>query len=210
MPLGSATLISGIALRNSVTIPHRPSSSNSRSGAPLPCEALGQSGLRNSIRLGSFPKTTAFACEKVDKFAVFSKLIGRLATSVAHAAPWLHLRSQRSLGATKPFGWRDILHHSKSGHIRMDTSKPKPPGHSEQTSEAAPNVDVQTSASVNSRFPFQFPEVGDEVIFTRSPSHERETGYVMSREYGTRCIEIVDVNAKPLRLRPGQYRSAAR
>ena len=74
MPLGSATLISGIALRNSVAISHRPSSINSRSGAPLPCEALGQSGLRNSIRLGSFPKATAFTFEKVDKFAVFSKL----------------------------------------------------------------------------------------------------------------------------------------
>jgi hypothetical protein len=210
MPLESATLISGIALRNSVAIPHRPSSSNSRSGAPLPCEALGQSGLRNLLRLGSFSKTTPLACEKVDKFADISKLIGRLATSVALAAHWLPLRSHRSLGAIKPFGWRDILHHSKRGHIRMDTSKPKSSACSEQTVESAPNVDVQTSASVNSRFPFHFPEVGDEVIFTRSPSHERETGYVMSREYGTRCIEIIDVNAKPLRLRPGQYRSAAR
>ena len=210
MPLGSATLISGNALRNSVAISHRPSSSNSRSGAPLPCEALGQSGLRNSIRIGSFPKGTAFTCEKVDKFAVFSKLIGRLATSVALAAPWLPLRSHRSLGATKPFGWRDILHHPTSGHIPMDTSKPKTSDRSEQTVATAPNVDVLTSASVNSRFPFHFPEVGDEVVFTRSPSHERETGYVMSREYGTRCIEVVDVNAKPLRLRPGQYRSAAR
>ena len=209
MPLGSATLISGNALRNSVAISHRPSSSNSRSGAPLPCEALGQSGLRNSIRIGSFPKGTAFTCEKVDKFAVFSKLIGRLATSVALAAPWLPLRSHRSLGATKPFGWRDILHHPTSGHIPMDTSKPKTADRSEQTVATAPNVDVLTSASVNSRFPFHFPEVGDEVVFTRSPSHERETGYVMSREYGTRCIEVVDVNAKPLRLRPGQYRSAA-
>ena len=210
MPLGSATLISGIALSNSAAIPDLPLSSNSRSGANIPYEALGQSGLRNSIRLGSFFKAAAFASEKFDKFAVFPKLIGRLATSVAHAAPWLHLRSQRSLGATKPFGWRDILYHLKRGHISMDTSKPKPSARSEQTVEAAPNVDMQTSASVNSRFPFHFPEVGDEVIFTRSPSHERETGYVMSREYGTRCIEIVDVNAKPLRLRPGQYRSAAR
>jgi len=210
MPLGSATLISGNALRNSVAISHRPSSSNSRSGAPLPCEALGQSGLRNSIRLGSFPKGTAFTCEKVDKLAVFSKLIARLATSVALAAPWLPLRSHRSLGATKPFGWRDILHHPTSGHIPMDTSKPKTSDRYEQTVATAPNVDVLTSASVNSRFPFHFPEVGDEVVFTRSPSHERETGYVMSREYGTRCIEVVDVNAKPLRLRPGQYRSAAR
>lgn len=210
MPLGSATLISGNALRNSVAISHRPSSSNSRSGAPLPCEALGQSGLRNSIRIGSFPKGTAFTCEKVDKFAVFPKLIGRLATSVAHAAPWLPLRSQRSLGATNLFGRRGIPHHSVGGHTMMDTSKPKTPTRCEQTVTTATNVDVHTSASVNSRFPFQFPEVGDEVIFTRSPSHERETGYVMSREYGTRCIEIVDVNAKPLRLRPGQYRSAAR
>lgn len=210
MPLGSATLISGIALRNSVAIPHRPPSSNSRSGAPLPYKALGRSGLRNTIRIGSFSRATALACEKVDKFAVFPKIIGRLATSAARAAPWLSLRSQRSLGSTKPFGWRDILHHSKSGHIRMDTSKPKPSARSEQTIEAAPNVDVQTSVSVNSRFPFHFPEVGDEIVFTRSPSHERETGYVMSREYGTRCIEIIDVNAKPLRLRPGQYRSAAR
>lgn len=210
MPLGSATLISGIALCNSVAIPHRPPSSNSRLGAPLPYKALGRSGLRNTIRIGSFSRATALACEKVDKFAVFTKIIGRLATSAARAAPWLSLRSQRSLGATKPFGWRDILHHSKSGHIRMDTSKPKPSARSEQTIEAAPNVDVQTSVSVNSRFPFHFPEVGDEIVFTRSPSHERETGYVMSREYGTRCIEIIDVNAKPLRLRPGQYRSAAR
>jgi hypothetical protein len=210
MPLGSATLISGIALHNSVAIPHRPPSSNSRSGAPLPYKALGQFGLRNSIRIGSFSRATALACEKVDKFAIFPKLIGRLATSVALAAPWLPLRSQRSLGATKLFSWRGSPHHSVGRHTMMDKSKPKSSARCEQTVTTAPNADVQTSASVNSRFPFHFPEVGDEVIFTRSPSHERETGYVMSREYGTRCIEIIDVNAKPLRLRPGQYRSAAR
>ncbi len=210
MPLGSATLISGIALSNSAAIPDLPLSSNSRSGANIPYEALGQSGLRNSIRLGSFFKAAAFACEKVDKFAVFPKFIGRLATSVALAAPWLPLRSQRSLGATKLFSWRGSPHHSVGGHTIMNTSKPKSSARSEQTVTTASYVDVHTNASFNSRFPFHFPEVGDEVIFSRSPSHERETGYVMSREYGTRCIEIVDSNAKPLRLRPGQYRSAAR
>lgn len=210
MPLGSATLISGIALSNSAAIPDLPLSSNSRSGANIPYEALGQSGLRNSIRLGSFFKAAAFACEKFDIFSVFSKLISRLATSVALAAPWLPLRSQRSLGATNLFGRRGIPHHSVGGQTMMDISRPKTSARCEQTVTTAPNVDAHTSASVNSRFPFHFPEVGDEVIFTRSPSHERETGYVMSREYGTRCIEIVDVNAKPLRLRPGQYRSATR
>tara|TARA_R110000850_G_scaffold275758_1_gene415703 strand:- start:2707 stop:2985 length:279 start_codon:yes stop_codon:yes gene_type:complete len=80
-----------------------------------------------------------------------------------------------------------------------------------EASDTAASVEVlNTSISNKARQPFHFPEVGDEVVFTRSPSHETETGYVMSREYGTRCIEIVDVNAKPLRLRPGQYRSAAR
>lgn len=210
MPLVSATLIDGIALSNSAAIPDLPLSSNSRSGANIPYEALGQAGLRNSIRLGSFSKATAVAVERVDKFAPFPKHLARLATSVALAAPWFPLRSHRSFGATKLFGWPNILHDPKSGHMTTDTSKPKTSARSEQTVTTASYVDVHTNASFNSRFPFHFPEVGDEVIFSRSPSHERETGYVMSREYGTRCIEIVDANAKPLRLRPGQYRSPAR
>jgi|GEM_PF-1623117 len=60
------------------------------------------------------------------------------------------------------------------------------------------------------RAPFFFPKVGDEVSFARSPSHASETGYVRSREFGTRCIEVVDANAKTLRLMPGQYRSKSR
>lgn len=75
---------------------------------------------------------------------------------------------------------------------------------------ATATAPMPSSASINSRAPFHLPEIGDEVTFTRSPSHEPETGYVRSREFGTRCIEVVDANGKPLRLMPGQYRSATR
>lgn len=210
MPLESATLNIGIAPSNSDAISHRPSSSNSRSGAPLPCEALGQLGLHNPIRLGSFSKATAITFAKVDNLDDFPKFIDRLATSVAPATPWLPLRSHSGLGATNLFGWQNTLCPSERGHIKMDASRSKYSACSEQADSTALNADTHSGVSINSRLPFQFPEVGDEVIFTRSPSHERETGYVIWREYGTGCIEIVDINAKPLRLRSGQYRSAAR
>ena len=92
----------------------------------------------------------------------------------------------------------------------MNTSDSESSAVSEASDTDAPGEDLNTNASINARQPFHFPEVGDEVTFARSPSHEWETGYVMSREFGSRCIEVVDVNAKPLRLRPGQYRSEAR
>lgn len=49
------------------------------------------------------------------------------------------------------------------------------------------------------------PELGAEVTFRRSPSHHPETGYVRGRMYGSGAIEIVDMNAKPLRLEAHQY-----
>lgn len=50
-----------------------------------------------------------------------------------------------------------------------------------------------------------FPEIGDTVQFRRSPTHAPETGFVKGRLFGSRDIEIVDANAKPLRLTPSQY-----
>lgn len=51
----------------------------------------------------------------------------------------------------------------------------------------------------------QAPELGAEVRFCRSPSDEPETGIVRGRQFGTGIVEIVDMNAKPLRLYPEQY-----
>jgi hypothetical protein len=76
--------------------------------------------------------------------------------------------------------------------------------------KAAMTAPKPTSDPFSSRAPFHFPELGDKVSFSRTPSHRREIGYVRSREFGTRCIEVVDANAKPLRLVPGQYRSDTR
>lgn len=64
-----------------------------------------------------------------------------------------------------------------------------------------------SSAPFSSRAPFHFPELGDQVSFARSPSHPAELGIVRAREFGTRCIEVADANAKPLRLMPGQYKA---
>jgi hypothetical protein len=76
--------------------------------------------------------------------------------------------------------------------------------------KATATAPMPLSSSISSRAPFHLPELGDKVTFTRSPSHGWETGYVRSRKFGTRCIEVVDANAKPLRLVPGQYRSKMR
>ena len=49
------------------------------------------------------------------------------------------------------------------------------------------------------------PELGAEVRFQRSPTHHPETGFVRSRQFCTGIIEILDQDAKPLRLTPEQY-----
>jgi hypothetical protein len=145
----------------------------------------------------------------VDKFAGCLKLIGRLAISLAFAASWPPPSWRFDAGVTNLMDWLDNWQDTKRGRIEMDTSNSKPSTPPEPMDSTKPNVDLDADVSINSRYPFYFPEVGDEVIFTRSPSHERETGYVMSCEYETSCIVIVDVNAKPLRLRPGHYQSAS-
>jgi hypothetical protein len=53
-----------------------------------------------------------------------------------------------------------------------------------------------------------FPLIGDQVRFQRSPTHHPEPGIVRARIFGTRAIEIVDMEGKPLRLDAGQYQTA--
>lgn len=52
----------------------------------------------------------------------------------------------------------------------------------------------------------QAPDLGAEVSFQRTPTHHWERGFVRSRQFGTGIIDIIDTEAKPLRLMPGQYR----
>lgn len=52
----------------------------------------------------------------------------------------------------------------------------------------------------------QAPDLGAEVSFQRTPTHDWETGHVRSRQFCTGIIEIIDENAKPLRLTPDQYK----
>lgn len=52
----------------------------------------------------------------------------------------------------------------------------------------------------------QAPPLGAEVSFLRGPSQHWEKGLVRSRQFITGIIEIVDGNAKPLRLTPDQYK----
>ena len=104
-----------------------------------------------------------------------------------------------------------IANHILNERIdRMTTSPTDGPANTTADDTGTAETPTLSRGSLKSVEQSPFPEVGDEVAFTRSPSHEWETGYVMSREFGSRCIEVVDVNAKPLRLRPGQYRSGAR
>lgn len=49
------------------------------------------------------------------------------------------------------------------------------------------------------------PKLGAEVRFQRSPTHHPEMGIVRGRQFGTGIIEVLDRNAKPLRLEPSQY-----
>lgn len=49
------------------------------------------------------------------------------------------------------------------------------------------------------------PELGAEVRFQRSPTHHPEVGIVRGRQFGTGIIEVLDCNAKELRLEPSQY-----
>jgi hypothetical protein len=44
------------------------------------------------------------------------------------------------------------------------------------------------------------------VEFKQSPTHHWERGFVRSRQFGTGIIDVVDLQAKPLRLLPDQYR----
>lgn len=53
----------------------------------------------------------------------------------------------------------------------------------------------------------QAPALGAEVRFQRAPSQQWEKGHVRSRQFGTGIIEIVDENAKSLRLTPDQYKA---
>ncbi|MGH1579051.1 hypothetical protein [Planktotalea sp.] len=56
-----------------------------------------------------------------------------------------------------------------------------------------------------SRAIFCPPEIGDWVTFRRSPCAAPEQGVVRSRQYFTGIIEISDMRAKPLTLRPENY-----
>ncbi len=55
----------------------------------------------------------------------------------------------------------------------------------------------------------QAPDLGAEVSFQRSPTHHWECGFVKGRQFGTGIIDILDTDAKPLRLMPEQYRAVA-
>ncbi|WP_298938114.1 hypothetical protein [uncultured Ruegeria sp.] len=74
---------------------------------------------------------------------------------------------------------------------------PAPP----RTGETTPSSHGSPSSGAFS----SFPDLGDEVRFQRSPTHHPELGIVRGRVFGTRAIEIVDMNGKPLRLEAGQY-----
>ena len=50
-----------------------------------------------------------------------------------------------------------------------------------------------------------FPEIGDTVRFQRTRTHHPEEGIVRGRSFGTRAIDVVDMQAKPLRLMAGEY-----
>lgn len=49
------------------------------------------------------------------------------------------------------------------------------------------------------------PKLGAEVRFQRSPTHHPEMGIVQGRQFGSGIIDVVDMNAKLLRLEPSQY-----
>lgn len=53
----------------------------------------------------------------------------------------------------------------------------------------------------------QAPELGAEISFQRTPTHQWERGLVRGRQFGTGIIDVVDENAKPLRLTPDQYKA---
>lgn len=53
--------------------------------------------------------------------------------------------------------------------------------------------------------PQQAPELGSEVRFKKHPSAKWEAGIVRGRQFGTGIIEVIDLNAKQLRLMPEQY-----
>jgi len=59
--------------------------------------------------------------------------------------------------------------------------------------------------STSSRAPFFFPNLGDEIEFTRATGMPPERGIVRGREFCTLRREIIDMNANPLTLVPGQY-----
>ncbi|KPU84207.1 hypothetical protein JI58_04270 [Marinosulfonomonas sp. PRT-SC04] len=72
----------------------------------------------------------------------------------------------------------------------------------------APVVRVaQPEASFPRTGRLQAPALGVEVSFLRASSQQWEKGHVRSRQFGTGIIEIVDENAKPLRLTPDQYKT---
>jgi hypothetical protein len=60
------------------------------------------------------------------------------------------------------------------------------------------------NGSGRSRASFYFPKIGEEIQFKRTAAYPPEWGHVRSREFGTRFIEVTDVNAKPLRIGPVQ------
>ncbi|MEY8099059.1 hypothetical protein AB9F29_16780 [Falsihalocynthiibacter sp. S25ZX9] len=53
--------------------------------------------------------------------------------------------------------------------------------------------------------PQQSPELGAEVRFMKHPSAKWEAGIVRGRQFGTGIIEVIDLNAKQVRLMPEQY-----
>lgn len=66
-------------------------------------------------------------------------------------------------------------------------------------------LDAQSGADFARSGRLQAPALGTEVSFQRTPNHHPEKGFVRSRQFGTGIIEIVDGDAKPLRLTPKQY-----
>lgn len=78
---------------------------------------------------------------------------------------------------------------------------PRTPGASSERNTGTP----RPSGPSIPRQGASFPPLGSEVRFQRSPDHHPETGIVWGRQFGTRVIEIVDSDAKPLRLMPDQY-----
>lgn len=87
--------------------------------------------------------------------------------------------------------------------MNAPTQMPRP-----ENAPALPRSGVTSPSSLgspSSGAPFFFPNLGDEIEFTRATGMPPERGIVRGREFCTLRLEIIDMNANPLTLVPGQY-----